>query len=338
MTYLPPTGCSLILSRIILLLSYFSTQFRSLLCILNRISISNGYGNAPRSASSVRSPRFVGLIKYFVNLPILIPVRWLGKTGPRLWADLLHYLPQSKGPNILSDPAPQFKPGAASLPLHKHKHTLSQLTDKCSLPETDILDISRIYNVAAICDECRLHFDIQARFAKTKKFGELHVCPAKDPLHHFRFESSISEPIDISYIKSHPEVRWVDKRVFSCSGQTCPTLITITIRAPILNQQFAGLLVDPKQLQARMVRAQMKCRDTIEKDVELVPVSPFTALNNLCTYIKNAKRGDQRAIHAENLKFLSSLGGDCDVLMKLAGFTYGEEVRRHTCALDLVNN
>lgn len=75
-----------------------------------------------------------------------------------------------------------------------------------------------------------------------------------------------------------------------------------------------------------MAKAQIICRDTIEKDVEIVPTSPYTALSTLCSYVRNARRGDQRSVHAENLKFLSSLGGDCDVLMQLAGFTYEEEV------------
>lgn len=85
--------------------------------------------------------------------------------------------------------------------------------------------------------------------------------------------------------------------------------------------------MDPKQLEARMIKAQIVCRDTVEKDVELVPTTPHKALSTLCAYVKNSRRGDQRSIPAENLKFLSSLGGDCDVLMKLAGFTYGDEVR-----------
>lgn len=86
--------------------------------------------------------------------------------------------------------------------------------------------------------------------------------------------------------------------------------------------------MDPKQLEARMAKAQIICRDTIEKDVELIPTSPYKALGTLCSYVKNVRRGDQRSIPSENLKFLSNLGGDCDVLMKLAGFTYEEEVRK----------
>lgn len=86
--------------------------------------------------------------------------------------------------------------------------------------------------------------------------------------------------------------------------------------------------MDPKQLEARMAKAQIICRDTIEKDVEFVPTSPYIALRTLCSYVKNARRGDQRSVHAENFKFLSSLGGDCDVLMQLAGFTYEKEVRK----------
>lgn len=262
-----------------------------------------------------------------MGFPVLICASWLGKTGPRLWADLLHYLPQNKGLNVLSDPPREFKQNHPPPPF-KHKHILSQLADKCSLPETNLLEIDKKYNVSAICDECRLHFDIQVEFTKPKHYAELHICPTEDPLHHFRFESPISEPVDVAYIRSHPEFRWVDKRSFSCSGPTCPTLLTITTRAPILNQYLAELLVDPKQLEARMAKAQIICRDTIEKDVEFVPTSPYKALSTLCSYVKNARKGDQRSIPAENLKFLSSLGGDCDVLMKLAGFSYGEEVRK----------
>lgn len=295
--------------------------------LTKRIAIFNSHINASGSASPVHSPWFVDLTVYLVRFPILICASWLGKTGPRLWADLLHYLPQNKGLNILSDPPREFRQNLPAQPF-KHKHILSQLADKCSLPETNLLEIDKKYNVSAICDECRLHFDIQVEFTKPKHYAELHICPTEDPLHHFRFEPPISEPVDVSYVRSHPEFRWVDKRTFSCSGPTCPTLLTITTRAPILNQHLAELLVDPKQLEARMAKAQIICRDTIEKDVEFVPTSPYIALRTLCSYVKNARRGDQRSVHAENFKFLSSLGGDCDVLMQLAGFTYEKEVRK----------
>lgn len=257
-------------------------------------------------------------------------VSWLGKTGARLWADLLHYLPQ-KNPNLLSQPPRQFRPDGPALPTYKHKHVLSQITGECSLPATNILDISKRYNVTAICELCRLHFNIQAEFTKPKYFEELHVCPAEDPLHHFRFESSVSQPIDPLSIKSNPKVRWVDKRMFSCSGPTCPILVTITIQAPILNQELTNLLVDPKLLEARMLQAQKMNPDILDKDVDPVPTTPYKALNTICAYIKNARGGDQRTISAQNLRFLTSLGEDCDVLMKMAGFTYEEEVRTHMC-------
>lgn len=312
---------------------FFAKPLNSVFVFLTKwIAISDSNINASRSASTVHSPRFVNLIVYLVNSPILIRAIWPGKTGPRLWADLLHYLPQSKGLNGLSDPPPEFKQNLPPPPPHKHTHRLSQLTDKCSLPETNLLEIDKKYNVSAICDGCRLYFDIEVEFTKSKHYTKLHICPTEDPLHHFRFESSVSKPVDVAYIRSHPESRWVDKRVFSCSGPTCPTLLTITTRAPILNQYLTELLVDERQLEARMAKAQIICRDTIEKDVEFVPTSPYKALGTLCAYVKNARKGDQRSIPSENLKFLSSLGGDCDVLMKLAGFTYEEEVR-NLCTL-----
>lgn len=245
-----------------------------------------------------------------------------GKTGPRLWEDLLQYSPQIKGANILARQPPKFEEGKA-LSTPGHKHTLSQLTDDCVLPFSDVLDISKSYNVAAICDECRLHFNIEVKFTKNKKYDDCSICPVGDPLHHFRYEVELSEPVDLT--KQYPQGRWVDKLVFSCSGPACPTIVTITTKAPILSPELTSLLVDPEALKARMKYAQESFPHFFAEESEIVPTQPYNALATLLTYIKNAKSRDQRPIPSQNLKFVTNIGRDAAVLLKLAGFTNSEE-------------
>lgn len=201
---------------------------------------------------------------------------------------------------------------------------LSQLTDDCVLPLSDVLDISKSYNVAAICDECRLHFNIEVKFTKNKKYDDCSICPVGDPLHHFRYEVELSEPVDST--KQYPQGRWVDKLVFSCSGPACPTIVTITTKAPILSPELTSLLVDPEVLRARMKDAQESFPYLFAEESEIVPAQPYGALATLLTYIKNAKQRDQRPIPSQNLRFVTNIGRDAAVLLKLAGFTNSEEV------------
>ncbi|KAI5842390.1 hypothetical protein DFP73DRAFT_479904, partial [Morchella snyderi] len=260
------------------------------------------------------------------------------KTGPRLWEDLLQYSPQIKSANILARQPPKFEEGKA-LSTPGHKHMLSQLTDDCALPLSGVLEISKAYNVAAICDECRLHFNIEVKFTKNKRCDDCSICPAGDPLHHFRYEIELSEPVD--FTKQYPQGRWVDKLVFSCSGPICPTIVTITTKAPILSPELTSLLVDPEALRARMKDAQESFPHLFAEESEIAPTQPYVALGTLLTYIRNAKQRDQRPIPSQNLRFATNIGRDAGVLLELAGFTNSAEVCGETWkppSLEMLDN
>jgi ubiquitin carboxyl-terminal hydrolase 25/28 len=63
---------------------------------------------------------------------------------------------------------------------------------------------------------------------------------------------------------------------------------------------------------------------SLADDVEPAASTPFQALEALCTYLKNHKGGDQRAIFTENLRYLCSIGEDGGEIMRKAHFTLDE--------------
>lgn len=198
---------------------------------------------------------------------------------------------------------------------------LSLLHERSNLSHhSQHLTVEKKYNVAAICEKCRMHFNIEVEFTKPVEFdGEAAPCPIHDPLHHFRYETSLSIPLDPAPFSKNSKERWTDKRVFSCSSPTCPVLVTIIIRAPMLTPDLATLLIDESRLEARMAVAGKV--SAFPAEVELAARTPFEALEALCTYLKNHKAGDQRAVFTENLRFLCSIGRDGGEIMKKAHFT-----------------
>ncbi|PWW80591.1 cysteine proteinase [Tuber magnatum] len=255
--------------------------------------------------------------------PTVLP----GKCAPRFWADLIVYNPLRKERNFLPDNPPHFNPQLHVPYEPKHKHVLDVIAEKSCYVKNEIISVDRSYRIAAICQSCRMHFTIQIEFTKPVEFNaEVITCPNRggrdqyrhNLLHHFRYESKKSSPVDISRYEKRSRKRWVDKRVFSCSSTNCPILVTVTTQPAMMGPDLIDLLLSEGNREARVKEAARINPDEIP--VDAAPQTPYQVLETLCTYIKNHKGGDQRSIFAENKRYLCNVG-ECDEIMRLAHFT-----------------
>ena len=240
---------------------------------------------------------------------------------------MIVYNPLRKERNFLPDNPPHFDPDLHAPYEPKHKHALEVIADKSHYIKGSTIPIDRAYNIAAICQSCRMHFNIEVEFTKPVEFSaDIIPCPNRDsrnpyrynPLHHFRYESKLSSPVDASRYDKKSRKRWMDKRVFSCSSTTCPILVTVTTQPAMLRPDLLELLLSEKNREARVKEAARIVPDDVP--VDAAPAIPYQVLEALCTYIKNHKGGDQRSIFAENKRYLCNLGG-CGEVMQLAHFT-----------------
>lgn len=239
---------------------------------------------------------------------------------------MIVYNPLRKERNFLPDNPPHFDPQLQASYEPKHKHVLDVIADKSHYVKSAVIP-NRAYIIAAICQSCRMHFNIEVEFTKPVEFGaDIIPCPNGDsrnpyrynPLHHFRYEEGLSSPVDTSRYDKKSRKRWMDKRVFSCSSTNCPILVTVTTQPAMIRPDLLELLLSENTREARVKEAARMCPD--EVPVDAAPPIPYQVLETLCTYIKNHKGGDQRTIFAENKRYLCNLGG-CDEIMRLAHFT-----------------
>ncbi|RPA95079.1 cysteine proteinase [Choiromyces venosus 120613-1] len=251
-----------------------------------------------------------------------------GKCAPRFWADLTVYNPLRKERNFLPDTPPHFDSQLPASYEPKHKHVLDVITEKSFYVKNEAISIDQTYNIAAICQSCRMHFNIEIEFTKPVEFGaDVIPCPNKDsrnqyrhsPLHHFRYEAKVSSPLDTSRYDKKSRERWMDKRVFSCSSTNCPIVVTVTTQPAMIRPGLLDLLISEKSREIRVKEAARINPNDVPADV--APQTPYQVLETLCTYIKNHKSGDQRSIFAENKRYLCNLGEDCGEVMNLAHFT-----------------
>ncbi|KAI9822563.1 MAG: ubiquitin-specific protease ubp2 [Pycnora praestabilis] len=246
-----------------------------------------------------------------------------GKTAPRLLQDLLSYDPLHPAPNnrnILTNSAPRYADGAqppSMVARNTCRHSFMNKADQCSLPFSDARpDASTYYKVAAFCQECRCHLDLEVN-VPISQGGQ--ACPNfENPLHHFRYVSQKSS----SRGKSHGE-HWTDEQCFECTSLTCGIIITIRISAPRLTPEFVGLLTDQKKIDER---ARAAFKDDPERfKAELTPPPVTTVLRTFQTYLSDSlKTLEVKRFSALNKRFLTCLGDPCSQMLKYFGFTYSQ--------------
>lgn len=106
----------------------------------------------------------------------------------------------------------------------------------------------------------------------------------------------------------------MDVRAFDCSSASCPTVVSIKTRPPILSMDDVRVMTDPKKIQER--------KDKFKSDEKKEPrfMDPFKALKTMHTYLKNLLGGEKRNIPKSHELFLLALGAEGGDIMRKAHF------------------
>lgn len=243
-----------------------------------------------------------------------------GITPPRLIADLQEFDPSDKARNSLGDVPPVFGKDLPKL-LELHTHSLVLRPNRSVLPAKREPDMEKGWIVATICEECRIHIEIEVSSRKEDWLNS-SICSrhdAENPLHHLQYVPGDSEVLSGNRITKHSPDRWKDVRVFVCSAKLCPTIVTITTKAPIMNRGFVKLLSNPVILRNRVKRAPPS------PDHPGQILTAHHAFGALRSYLKNAINNDQRKIPRLNTKYLTCLSDECAEIMERAHFKKVQE-------------
>ncbi|KAI9844919.1 MAG: ubiquitin-specific protease ubp2 [Sclerophora amabilis] len=249
-----------------------------------------------------------------------------GKTAPRLIEDLYCYDPShppSNGYNVLAQPAPKYVegrgiPAIVARDSCRHKYMLKH--QQCKLPAANSNPgTNDRYKVASYCTECRTHLDLVLDL-RTSRYGD-RPCPTKEfPLHHFRY-FPVKSRTRWKHQSAHAGQPWLEHLHFECSAPTCHATLTCSIIPARLTPDHIALLTDRDAIKQRVQREIDQYPDRLASYG--IP-EPVTVLNNLKTYLVDAKR-EPKSLKASNKKFLTSLGPGCSTLLNYLGFRYSEE-------------
>ncbi|KAI5806349.1 hypothetical protein EDC01DRAFT_609601 [Geopyxis carbonaria] len=246
----------------------------------------------------------------------------LGKSSPRFLVDLEHYDPFIEGPNTLAEPPPHYSPSMLA-PKKLHKHNLIMRTTQSTLPQ-DTGDTSKPWKVKTICDTCHIHIEVQVDSTQGNLVKSA-VCPhgEENPLHHLRYDPQKSQSAMLS-ISGNP--RREDIRVFECSANKCPTIVTVIARCPILDKHLVELLINPVVLKQRADAFQPEQKMCEEVPVNRKELTPSLVLSTLNSYLKNALENPEnpREIPRGNARYRATLSDECAEIFKLAHFRSDE--------------
>lgn len=244
----------------------------------------------------------------------------VGKTAPRLIADLLDYDVRKSaktGNHILIDPAPIHEEPGDNQRLNNlrcHHQLYKKESQSATLNPNQEPDPTIICKIAAYCSKCRYHFQITVNFQDWKD-GQT-PCNTKDPenpLHHFRV-------VDSKYTKGQEdskEVYTLVEHQFACTAATCPVKVQVKIVPPRLSADKIPILTNRQDTQAR---GQREIEAEPERFEGHRPLYPLQVLSNLRSYLRDAARGTGKPIAARNKRFRLAFGDDCDNLLNDLGF------------------
>jgi ubiquitin carboxyl-terminal hydrolase 25 len=232
----------------------------------------------------------------------------LGKTGPRLLADIRTYdARQRLNYNPFTDPPPGFASGdissdheASSLDCH---HNLTLISSQ-TLLNSDRRS-NTVNRVSAICQKCVWHLDLTIDYNPCLASGRSSCPTAGFPLHHFVLDGAPQKPGD-------------GREAYHFKCTVCRSRLDFCFRPPRLTPRYYALLTDPKALRARFQAAEYADGDR----PGLEPQTGMKVLEALATYLRDSLGpvGKSRRIPMHNKRFKLSFGQECDTLLLWLGF------------------
>ena len=246
---------------------------------------------------------------------------FLGKTAPKLLADLLLYdPPNQKGLfNNLVD-IPKFEDGrwtvdpTPSRSCCYHKWILDEDHTTLQSLNPDLVNSSE-YWVTAHCTICRTQLTILLTLKTQSAF---HPCPSSNsPLHHFLPLDQTSESIATVVESTQPE-QSRNVQEFTCTSSSCTAVLHVVYKSSRLVPKWVKLLTDPVLIQARAEQAITSDPDRFEGYG--IPTGA-EVLSNLRAYLLNGLRSPEpKVINGANKRWLLSLGESCKELLEYLGF------------------
>ena len=263
-----------------------------------------------------------------------------GKTAPRLIEDLREYDPRyqakKSGRNLLSQPAPIFRPGVP-LPLRREQkdciHSLVKKDEQTDdLP--DLIDETKCYTIATWCRKCKWHFHIKVDYSGRKAGqGVCNISDRNNLLHHLQLVESKDKPSS----GIHTFLAFEAHR-FVCSSTSCPLVVNIEIFPPRLTPALLTPISDNTKLRLRGYRV---INDDPERFASSEPVSVTQAYLFLLSYLKDGFTAyltqdpkDFKRITKRNKKFCLAFGQECDQIFKYLGFLETEDNKSDVCRLN----
>lgn len=253
--------------------------------------------------------------------------------------DLLDYDPQRKrknGKNLLYDPAPRYKPGAAP-PIRRLErdcqHNLYAKPDQTAIPRAGSTpEPGEFYKSASFCSKCLCHFDISIDLGGSDQDELNSICELDSdyPMHHLQCSSKTTRtPEEAALDPDHEFDDWTEHHLWICSAPKCPAVVEVKIYPPRLDMAKQELLFDKDVLQKR--GAAQIARDPDRYAVSPnAPQLPDEALSILMRFLKDSLDGagsTGKRIAVRNKKFQLCFARDCDEILKWLGFVLVEASR-----------
>ena len=239
-----------------------------------------------------------------------------GKTPPLWLDDVLHY-------DLRQPPAPGHHPWKDGPPVsdNDENYEVERRSKSCkhqyvvkpkqsfipALDERPTQDAS--YKVAAICQKCRTHVDLEVRYSYVWGFKP---CPdAEKPFHHLIYRSSEIQPASDVPAFEEGNGRFREKHILQCSSTDCGAFVHLSLKDPVVTAETIKNLVDPELLLARqdeVIRTEPQKMEGMSK------AEGYDVLSDLRQYIRNAwdstkPRGSTKGkIQLLNKRFMMRFG------------------------------
>jgi len=279
---------------------------------------------------------------------ILLPR--VGKSAPRLIADLLDYDPRFRKINprnndsILEVPAERFvgREIVRTGPMDCHHQLMRKDSQTCHLPQDIKIKAGAVLYSGSYCVNCKQHFTVTAHYGDSEQCCSLDN--TANPLHHLLSTGARQIPQE-SRIDGNGYCtdNVVEVYEYQCSGEACGLRVEIRVGESRLYHQYFSAILDTAKM---IARGQKQIDAEPARYQGSTPVRPLQALTYLWKYIKNAKASSEiletpKKIAQRNKKFQLAFGDDAGPLLKYLGFQEvseipeGSEVSTIVCAVTI---